>query len=69
MKQNIVAHRPTDLSRRWAQGIVNRYAVEAMIVTLAVGGMTELSSNIELLKRISVAVNDHDSLSALSVDS
>lgn len=45
------------------------YAFEAMIVTLAVGGMMERSSNIELIKRTSAAVYDHDSLVALSVGS
>jgi hypothetical protein len=43
------------------------YAFEAMIVTLAIGGMMERNSNIELIKRTSTAVNDHDSLVALSV--
>jgi hypothetical protein len=45
------------------------YAFEAMIVTLAVGGMMEHSSNIELIKRTSAAISDHDSLVALSVGS
>lgn len=38
------------------------YAFEAMIVTLAIGGMMEHGSNIELIKRTSAAVEDHDSL-------
>jgi len=40
------------------------YAFEAMIVTLAIGGMMERSSNIELIRRAAAAVSDHDSLLA-----
>lgn len=43
------------------------YAFEAMIVTLAIGGLMERSSNIELIKRTSAAVEDHDSLAAIAV--
>lgn len=38
------------------------YAFEAMIITLAIGGMMERSSNIELISRTSAAVSDHNSL-------
>lgn len=43
------------------------YAFEAMVVTLAIGGMMEWSSNIELIKRTAAAVDDHDSLDACAV--
>lgn len=43
------------------------YAFEAMVVTLAIGGMMELSSNLELIKRTSAAVADNDAFAALPV--
>jgi thiamine kinase-like enzyme len=44
------------------------YAFEAMVVTLAIGGMMERSSNMELIKRTATAISDHDSLAAVSGD-
>ena len=41
------------------------YAFEAMIVTLAIGGMMELASNLALIQRASAAVIDHASFAAL----
>jgi hypothetical protein len=38
-----------------------------MIVTLAIGGMMEHGSNIELIKRTSAAVDDHDSLTTFAL--
>ncbi|MEI8573224.1 DUF1679 domain-containing protein [Methylomonas sp. LW13] len=43
------------------------YPFEAMIVTLAIGGMMERNSNLELIARVSAAVDDNDSYSALSI--
>ncbi len=43
------------------------YAFEAMIVTLAIGSMMELDSNIELIRRTTEAVYDHDSFAALAI--
>lgn len=40
------------------------YPFEAMVVTLAVGGMMELESNLELIRRAAAAVADHDAFSA-----
>ncbi|MDD1606055.1 MAG: ecdysteroid 22-kinase family protein [Methylococcaceae bacterium] len=62
-----------------AQGIVNldnaalmhryrahlTYAFEAMIVTLAVGGMMDLEHNLELIRRTAAAVDALDAFSAL----
>ncbi|MGZ4959117.1 MAG: phosphotransferase [Methylomonas sp.] len=42
------------------------YAFEAMIVTLAIGGMMAAESNIGLIRRASQAVMDHDSFAALA---
>ena len=41
------------------------YPFEAMIVTLAVGGMMNLEHNRELLRRTIVAIEDHDVFSAI----
>ncbi len=43
------------------------YPFEAMIVTLAVGDMMPLESNLELIRRTAVAVEDLDAFSALSI--
>ena len=40
------------------------YPFEAMVVTLAVGGMMALEANLELIRRTGAAVADHASLSA-----
>ena len=36
-----------------------------MIVTLAVGGMMQLESNLEMIQRAAVAVEDHDTFAML----
>ena len=41
------------------------YAFEAMIVTLAVGGMMDLEHNLELIRRTAAAVDALDAFSAL----
>jgi hypothetical protein len=41
------------------------YAFEAMVVTLAIGGMMDLSSNLELIGRATAAVQDLDSFAVL----
>lgn len=41
------------------------YAFEAMLLTLAVGGMMKLESNLELIRRAASAVQDLDSFSVL----
>ena len=38
------------------------YPFEAMVVTLAVGGMMKRESNLELIRRAAAAVEDHDAL-------
>ena len=43
------------------------YPFEAMVLTLAVGGMMEQAGNLELIGRASAAVEDHDSFGALAV--
>lgn len=43
------------------------YPFEAMIVTLAIGGMMEHDSNLELIGRASAAIEDHDSFAALAI--
>ena len=53
------------------QHLLNRYRAhlvypfEAMIVTLAVGGMMQLESNLEMIQRTAVAVEDHDTFAML----
>jgi len=41
------------------------YPFEAMIVTLAIGGMMNLESNHELIRRTAAAVEDLDAFAAL----
>lgn len=41
------------------------YAFEAMVVTLAVGGMMEHDSNLALIRRAAVAIADHDAFTAI----
>ena len=41
------------------------YAFEAMVITLAIGGMMDLNTNLELIRRISIALNDLDCFAAL----
>ncbi|MCF6252909.1 MAG: ecdysteroid 22-kinase family protein [Methylococcaceae bacterium] len=43
------------------------YPFEAMLITLAVGGMMDLDTNLELIKRAASAINDNDSFAALPV--
>jgi len=43
------------------------YAFEAMVVTLAIGGMMDNAANIEQIRRVSAAVDDHDSFKALTL--
>jgi hypothetical protein len=43
------------------------YAFEAMIVTLAVGGMMNLGCNLELIRRTAAAVEELDAFSALPI--
>jgi len=43
------------------------YAFEAMIMTLAVGGMMPIASNIELIRRTAQAIEDHNALSVLPI--
>lgn len=42
------------------------YPFEAMVVTLAVGGMMQLDSNLEMIRRASAAVADHDTFGLLA---
>lgn len=41
------------------------YSFEAMVITLAIGGMMERGSNVELIRRTAEAVNDNDSYAAI----
>lgn len=43
------------------------YALEAMVVTLAIGNMMDLASNLELIRRTAQAVADHDSFAAVGI--
>ncbi len=38
------------------------YALEAMVVTLAISGLMPLASNLEMIRRTAVAVADHGAL-------
>ena len=53
------------LFRRYQAHLV--YPFEAMTVTLAIGGMMHEGSNLELIKRATAAVEDHDSFAIAAV--
>lgn len=55
----------TRLVQRYRAHLV--YAFEAMVVTLAVGGMMKLDSNLELIRRTATAVDELDAFSALPI--
>ena len=52
-----------DLLNRYRAHLV--YPFEAMIVTLAVGGMMQLESNLAMISRVACAIEDHDSFALL----
>jgi len=55
----------TLLMQRYRAHLV--YAFEAMVVTLAVGGMMKLDCNLELIRRTATAVEELDAFSALPI--
>jgi hypothetical protein len=55
----------TYLMQRYRAHLV--YAFEAMVVTLAVGGMMKLDCNLELIRRTATAVEELDAFSALPI--
>jgi aminoglycoside phosphotransferase (APT) family kinase protein len=66
--QGLAAHGVTGLTADtlWQRYRLHlTYPFEAMAVTLAVGGMMELQSNLELLRRAAVAVEDHAAFAAI----
>jgi Ecdysteroid kinase-like family len=64
----IAANSPTtpdfqELLNRYRAHLV--YPFEAMIVTLAVGGMMQRESNLEMINRAALAIEDHDTFALL----
>mgnify|MGYP001606057678 FL=1 len=57
-EQGIAAPNATTLLQRYRLHLA--YPFEAMVVTLAVGGMMGLGANLELIRRAAAAVEDHD---------
>ena len=51
-----------ELTRRYRTHLV--YPFEAMVVTLAVGGMMRLDANLEMIRRTAAAVADHEAFAA-----
>ncbi|QSA98902.1 phosphotransferase [Methylococcus sp. EFPC2] len=43
------------------------YPFEAMLLTLAIGGLMDLDSNLGLIRRATAAVTDHDAFGALAI--
>lgn len=58
-EQGVAAPDSTTLLQRYRAHLA--YPFEAMVVTLAVGGMMELAANLELIRRTAAAIMDHDS--------
>ncbi len=63
--QGIVDFDSTSLLQRYRAHLT--YAFEAMIVTLAVGGMMDLDHNLELIRRTAAAVDTLDAFSAIAI--
>jgi aminoglycoside phosphotransferase (APT) family kinase protein len=64
----MVANSPTrvdfkQLLNRYRAHLV--YPFEAMVITLAVGGMMQVESNLEMLNRAALAIEDHDTFALL----
>jgi len=55
----------TELLQRYRAHLI--YPFEAMVLTLAVGGLMDLKSNKELISRAAIAIDDLDALSALHI--
>jgi hypothetical protein len=59
------------IASRLCSNLLNRYRVhlvypfEVMIVTLAVGGMMQMESNLEMISRAALAIEDHDTFALL----
>ena len=62
-KYNAASHDFNSLVGRYRAHLA--YPFEAMTVTLAVGGMMSLESNLEMLRRAAIAVEDHDTFAML----
>ena len=66
--EKIVANSPTTVD---FTGLLNRYRAhlvypfEAMILTLAIGSMMQLESNLEMIRRTALAIEDHDTFGIL----
>jgi len=64
LKNNGIAHIDFEnMQQRYRAHLI--YPFEAMIMTLAIGGMMSLESNHELLRRVAAAVKDLDVFSAI----
>lgn len=64
LRQGIVIQDNEALLQRYRAHLV--YPFEAMIVTLAVGGMMDLKANLELISRVTAAIEDHDTFTCFS---
>lgn len=61
----VVGLNADNLFRRYRMHLV--YPFEAMVVTLAIGGMMPHETNLELIRRTAAAVEDHDSFAMIKV--
>lgn len=61
----VVGLNADNLFRRYRMHLV--YPFEAMLVTLAIGGMMQHETNLELIRRTAAAVEDHDSFAMIKV--
>jgi hypothetical protein len=62
LANGVAAPEPDVLAARFRAQLA--YPFEAMVVTLAVGGMMALESNLELIRRTAAAVADHSAFAA-----
>lgn len=67
IQEGIEAPKPADLLLRYRAHLV--YPLEAMLVTLAVGGMLEAHANRELIRRAACACEDQQAFAALPIES
>jgi aminoglycoside phosphotransferase (APT) family kinase protein len=62
--ERVAAPDATTLMQRYRVHLA--YPLEAMVVTLAVGGMMDRGTNLELIRRAVAAVVDHDTYSSFN---
>jgi hypothetical protein len=56
---------PETLQKRYRAHLC--FPFETMVIALAISGMMDLQSNLELIKRTAIAIKDHNAYAALPI--